>query len=150
MSYSNFTVAIKSTLDFEAKKLADSRSLAFVDLAAESFSSDILESDQLSVCWDFASLQEDPFDPMYTVMFDIGVMAFLDPSQYVSLDLVSMFLDSFRIGKRFQIFDYSGDNLPTQAVGSLYVVASAVTPQQADKATSLRFVSVTAKALRYS
>lgn len=148
MSYSTFTVAIKSTLDYEAKKLADSKGLPFVDLAAASFESSVLESDQPAVCWDFASLQVDPFDPMYTVMFDIGVMTFLDPAQYVSLDIVSMFLDAFQVGRNFQIFDYSGDEMPTMATGSMHVIASAITPQQADRATGLRFVSVTAKVLR--
>jgi hypothetical protein len=148
MSYSKFTLALKSSLDFYAKQLADSKGMPFVDLAAETFSKEVLESDQPAICWDFSSVRVDPVDPMYTVMFDIGIMTFLDPSQYVALDLVSMFLDAFQVGKRFTIRDYSGVVTPTTDAGYMLITASAITPQQADSATGLRFVTVTAKAIR--
>lgn len=148
MSYNTFSLALKSTIDYQAKLLADTKSLPFIDLAAESFDVDILESDQPAVVWEFASVTEDPMDPLYLVLFDIGVMTMADPSQYISLDYVSMFLDAFRAGRSFQIMDYSGDDAPTQVVGSLFIVSSAITPQQADRVAGLRFITVTARAAR--
>jgi len=149
MSYNTFSLAIKSTLDFTAKRLADSKALAFVDLSAAEFSPEVMESDKPAVVWEFATLSEDPRDPLWLCTFDIGIMTFLDPSQYLSLDLISMFLDAFKAGSTFQIFDYSGDVAPTQTVGSMYVIASGVSPHQADSATGLRFVTVTARAIRH-
>jgi hypothetical protein len=148
MSQHQFILDIKSTLDFEAKRIADSLALPFVDLAAESFDSDVLESDEPAIVWDFSSLMEDPQDPMYTVMFDLGVMTFMDPAQYVGLGLIGKFQNAFTVGSRFVVKDYSGDNLPSVSTGTLMVTAISLTPQQADRATGLRFVSVTAKAIR--
>jgi len=151
MSYSTFTKAVKSTIDFYALQLAVSKGLPFIDLASERFSTDVLESDQPAVCWEFASISEDPMDPLWLVMFDIGVMTALDPSQYESLDYVSMFIDTFKAGKSFIVCDYSlapdEENLPVEA-GSLFIVSSGVTPQQADRVSGLRFVTVTARASR--
>jgi len=149
MSYSIFTLALKSTLDYQAKLLANSKSLPFVDLTAPSFDTHVLESDQPAVCWEFSTLSEDPVDPLWLCAFDIGVMTALDPSQYQSLDLVSMFLQAFKTGNRFDIKDYSGDLAPTQTLGALYVIASGVIQQQSDQVTGLRFVTVTARAHRY-
>lgn len=149
MSYSKFALSLKSTLDYEAKLLADSKGLPFIDMNAEGFETTTLESDQLAVCWEFASMSEDPRDPFYIVMFDIGVAAFLDPAQYISLDTVSMFQDAFSVGRSIAVKDYSGDDMPTQQEGMLYVVASGITPQHAERTTGLRFITVTARAVRY-
>ena len=148
MSYNIFTLALKSTLDYEANLLAVSKGLPFIDLAAPSFDTSILESDRPAVCWEFSTIQEDPIDPLWLCSFDIGVMTMLDPSQYVSLDLVSMFLNAFKTGTRFVIKDYSGSLAPTQVLGYLHVISSGVVQQQADQSTGLRFVAVTARATR--
>lgn len=151
MSYNTFTKAVKSTIDFYALQLAVSKNLPFIDLASERFSTDILESDQPAVCWEFASIEESPRDPLWVVMFDIGVMTALDPSQYESLEYVSMFIDTFKAGTSFIVCDYSqapDEENPPEPVGSLFIVSSGVTPQQADRVSGLRFVSVTARACR--
>lgn len=148
MSYDDFALALKSTLDYHAKQLADSKGLPFVDLAAAPFDSDVLESDQPAVCWEFATLAEMPVDPLWYTEFDVGAMALLDPAQYISLDIVGAISNLFKSGSIFTIMDYSGDEMPTTVVGSLFIVSSGVAPQQADRATGMRFVSVSARAVR--
>lgn len=149
MSYAEFTLALKSTLDYEAKQLADQLGLPFVDLNSESFNIEELEGDQPFVCWEFASVNEDPRDPLYLVMFDIGVATFMDPSQYISLDLLGAFNDHFRTGRIIQVYNYSGADMPDTVAGTMFVTASGVTPQQADRAIGLRFITVTARANRH-
>jgi hypothetical protein len=149
MSDSRFILAMKSTLDYEAKLIADSRGLPFIDLDAENFETELLESDEFAVCWQFASATEDPMDPLYVVLFDVGVMGMLDPAQYISLEHLSIFLDHFKSGMTFQIKDYSGTEMPVEVLGTLFVTGSAITPQQSDRATGIRFVTVTARASRH-
>jgi hypothetical protein len=148
VSYGDFALALKSTLDYHAKLLADSKGLPFVDLAAAPFESDVLESDQPAICWEFATLSEMPVDPLWHTEFDVGAMAMLDPAQYISLDIVGAISNLFKPGARFEIRNYSGDEMPTETAGSLFIVSAGVAPQQSDRATGMRFVSVGARAVR--
>lgn len=148
MSYAGFTLALKSTLDYHAKLLANSKGLPFIDLAGAPFESDILESDQPAICWEFATLAEAPIDPLWYAEFDVGAMTMLDPAQYVSLDIIGSLIDLFRPGKVFPIYDYSGVSMPTVRLGTLSIVSAGVASQQADRAVGVRFVSVSARAVR--
>ncbi len=148
MSYQDFTLALKSTIDFQAKQLADAAGLPFLDLAASPLDQDIVESDQPAVCWEFATMAEMPQDPLWVAEFDVGAMTMLDPAQYISLDIIGQISEKFKQGTSIQIMDYSGAATPTQVLGSLYIVASGVSPQQSDRATGLRFVTVSARAVR--
>ena len=148
MSYNKFTLAVKSTIDYQANLLAASKGLGFIDIAAPAFELATLETGGPAVIWEFSTIQEDPFDPMWLVAFDIGIMAFADPAQYISLDLISMFLQAFKTASIFNIMDYSGTTPPTQKLGTMFVVSSGVTQHQQDQATGLRFVTVTARCCR--
>ncbi len=148
MSYQKFTLALKSTIDYYVKQVADSKGLPFLDLASVFNESDLLESDQPIICWEYSSVGEFPQDPMWHAEFEVGAMVMLDPSQYTSLDLVGAINDTFKPGTTLDIKDYSGDVLPTTVEGRLFIVSAGVSPQQADRATGIRFVNVTAKATR--
>lgn len=148
MSYATFSLAIKSTIDYEAKQLADSRGLPFLDLAAAEFDTAIVESDQPAICWDFEAIDEHPFDPLWTCSFSIGAMAMLDPSQYISLDLVGIVSEKFAVGTSHDIFNYSGTTV-SELVGQFYVVSCGLAPAQQDQATNVRFVTVSVRAVRY-
>lgn len=149
MSLADFTVAIKSTIDFHAKQIADSKGLPFLDLASAPFDNALVESDQPAVCWEFSTISEMPRDPLWYAEFDVGAMTMLDPSQYISLDIVGAIAEVFKTGATLSIKDYSGADAPEAAVGSLHIVASGVAPQQMDRATGVRFVSIAARASRY-
>ena len=149
MSYATFSLHLKSTIDFHAYNLATAKSLPFLDLAAASIDPAITESDQPAICWTFDDIQEFPIDPMWAASFDIGAMTMLDPSQYISLDIVGAIADAFKIGTSIDIYDYTGDTMPTEATGTLTVVSCGVAPQQQDKVTSVRFVRVSVRAVRY-
>jgi len=149
MSYATFSVALKSTIDYLAKQIADAKGLPFMDLASSEFDTAIVESDQPAICWDLTSIDETPFDPMYTASFNIGAMTMLDPSQYISLDLVGEISSVFRVNESHDIKDYSGEVSSTELVGKFYVVTCGLAPAQQDLATNVRFVAVTVRAVRY-
>ena len=149
MSYATFSLHLKSTIDFHAFNLATSKNLPFLDLAASSIDPAITESDQPAICWTFDDIQEFPRDPMWAASFDIGAMTMIDPSQYISLDIVGAIADTFKIGSQFDIYDYSGSAMSSEVTGKMVVVSCGVAPQQQDKVTSVRFVRVAVRAVRY-
>jgi hypothetical protein len=148
MSYATFSLHLKSTIDYHAYNLAQSKGLPFLDLAAATVDPAITESDQPAICWTFDDIGEFPQDPLWMASFDIGAMTLLDPSQYISLDIVGAIADAFKIGTEFDIYDFSGDDMPTEATGKMRVISCGVAPQQQDKETSVRFVRVGVVAYR--
>jgi len=150
MSAVDFALVLKSTIDYYAKQIADSKGLPFVDLDSMIANGQTLQSDQPSVCWDLGNLIEDPRDPLWLVTFNVGAITGLDPAQYVSLDLIGEFVDIFKSGSTFQIMDYSQASMPTQILGTMFVISSAVAPQEQDRAAGVRYVTVTARAVNYA
>lgn len=148
MSYATFSLALKSTIDYLAKNLADTKGFPFFDLASAEFDTALVESGKPAICWDFESIDEMPRDPMWTCSFSIGAMALIDPSQYISLDIVGAISDAFKIGESYDIRDYSGD-LASGVVGRFMIVSCGLAPAQQDQATNVRFVMVSARAVRY-
>ncbi len=148
MSYANFSVSLKSTIDYLAKRIADTKNLPFLDLTASVYDSSIVESDKPAVCWTLSSLDEYPFDPLWVGGFEIGAMTMLDPSQYISLDITGAITDVFRVGSSFEIMDYSGDEQPTNVEGRFIVTSCGIAPTQQDQETNLRFIVVTIRASR--
>jgi len=148
MSLISFPAAIKSTLDYRAKLIADGLGLPFLDLDTALIDSEVIESDQPAVCWEFTGIEESPKDPLWLVAFDIGAMTMADPAQYVSLGVVGALVDFFHSNMRIVIRDYTGVNMPVIDLGYLSVHSVGVTPQQKDKLAGFRFISVTARASR--
>lgn len=149
MSYMSFPLDLKSTLDFQVSSLASNLGLPFVDLAASSFDSSILESDQPAICWEFATIQEHSIDPMWLVTFDVGAITHLDPSQYLSLNIVGNLLEKFKQGNRIEIYDYTQATVSPLQLGAMTVTQTNVIAQQQSEASGVRFVTVTANALRF-
>jgi hypothetical protein len=149
MSYNTFSISLKSTIDYLAKQVADSKGLPFLDLAAAAFDPSVFESDQPAICWDLASIHEHPRDPMYTATFDIGAMTMLDPSQYISLDIVGDIANLFQVGVTLDIYDYSGAFTSVQKLGRMRVIQCGLSPSQQDAQTNVRFVTVTVMAVRF-
>jgi hypothetical protein len=149
MSYSTFSLALKSTIDYIAKQVADSKSLPFIDLTASVLDPEVVESDQPAICWSMSSLDEHPFDPLWVASFEIGAITMLDPSQYISLDITGALTDVFRVGASFDIRDYSGAEIPTKLEGRFIIISSGIAPTQQDQETNLRFIVVTIRASRH-
>lgn len=149
MSNAAFAVSFKSTIDYLAKQVADAKGLPFLDLASDEFDKAIVESDRTAICWDLTSLDETPFDPMYTASFEIGAMTFLDPSQYNSLGIAGAMSEVFKVTTSYEIRDYSGDTA-SEIVGKFFVVSCGLAPVQQDQVTNVRFVSVVVRAVRYA
>lgn len=148
MNYSEFTLATKSTLDYHIKKLADQKGLGFIDLDVDLYNAELAESDAPAFCWEFANFFEAPIDPLYSLEFDVGVRATKDPAQYMSLAMAGEVKQLFRPSAIFTIMDYSKVAAPLLEMGKLYIANSAVAPMQGDRIVGLRFVSVSARAVR--
>ena len=149
MSYENFGLALKSTIDFYAKQVADVKGLPFMDLASAQIDVSIIESDKPAICWELGEFEEFPFDPLWTLSFDIGAMTALDPSQYISLDITGAISQMFKVGSDFEIRDYSGDVAGTDVVGKFTIVQTGAAPPQQDRIVNVRFIHVAARAVRY-
>ena len=148
MSYETFAKALKSTIDFNAKQLADELDLPFLDLSDIAIDPAVIDSDQPAICWELDSIEEYPIDPLWSADFDIGAMTILDPSQYTSFGISGAIANKFKKGVSYEIFDYSGATVPTQSEGRFFVTHCGTTPQQQDQLTNLRFVSVSIRATR--
>lgn len=149
MSYETFGLALKSTIDYHAKRVADGKGLPFMDLAAAQIDSSVIESDKPAVCWELGEFEEFPMDPMWMLSFDIGAMTALDPSQYISLDITGAISQMFRVGTSFDILDYSGEVLEPEVLGRFTITQTGAAPPQQDRIVNVRFIHVSAKAIRY-
>jgi hypothetical protein len=148
MSYATFSVALKSTIDFLTKEVADGKSLPFFDFASPEFDMTLVAPEKPAIFWDFTGLDETPFDPLYTASFDVGAMTMLDPSQYISLDIIGAISEKFRVGTSHDIYDYSGDVASNVFEGRFHIVSCGLSPSQQDQSTNVRSVSVVIKVLR--
>lgn len=148
MAHDKFPLIIKSTVDYLAGLLATEVGVPFIDLDGAELSAGLLETDQSALAWSLATLSEDPRDPLWTMEFEIGAKTSNDPSQYTSLDLVSLVRKQFYVGAVMDVMDYTGTAAPTVKAGKLIISSVATAPQQFDRTSGLRLVSVTAKVMR--
>lgn len=143
----SFPLAFKSTIDKIIKDLADSRGYDFIDLDGSYLLSDVMESQATALAWTQISLVEAPRRPLWMAEFDAGGKTSADPSQYLSMETVSLITDIFRVGSSFHVFDYSGMAMPTQRMGEVFVTSVGVSPAQFDRVAGLRLVRVTVSAI---
>ena len=147
--FSEFILAVKSTIDREGKQLASDLGIAdFVDLDDPLLASKVLTGTSPALVWKFSGLLEDPIDPLYSLSFVIGVKTTSDPANYTMLDFVSRMKEVFRVGVFMEIKDWSkAVELPT-IHGSMYFTESGVEQQVSDKESGIRLLAVEAKVAR--
>jgi hypothetical protein len=149
MSYEIFPLAVKSTIDKLAIGLADSESLAYIDIDGVLLEAALVESDQPALGWSLSTMADSPMDPMYYLEFEIGGITAIDPAQYKALDIVGLTRSVFKPGTDIPVFDYSGEVAGVEQLGIIHVTWSGVAPKQFDRAAGLRMATVQARALRF-
>ena len=149
MSEEGFPVALKSTIDKIGYDLAQTESppVQFVDLDNVVNTTELLTSEDTALIWSMSVLAPTPRDPLYSCAFSIGARTVNDPANYDIMLLVGKLKAAFNIGSTIAIFDYTGVTAGPK-VGILTVSNVAVMPQEFDKVSGIRMVSLEAKAQR--
>lgn len=145
-----FLVAIKSTLD----KLGNDLALAqptptkFVDLDDSTAVEAVMSSTDNAIIWELSGFDDNPQDPLYSVVFNIGARTSNDAANYSILTLVGKVREVFPIGAKLEVRDYS-DMVMSDVQGFLFITMINVNPQMYDRTSGIRMVTVSARAQRY-
>ena len=145
----DFLKALKSTVDKIGVDLglAETPQLKFVDLDNTVKAQEMFDSNDDYLIWEMLTLTEDPGDPLYTATFNIGARTVNDANNYDILTLAGKVKAVFKIGKRIDIHDYTG--LVAGVKGGFMVPTDvSVMPQQYERVSGVRMVTVVAKAQR--
>jgi len=145
----DFLLYVKSTLDKFGSDLAASLSIdRKVDLDDIVNTQELLASDETAIVWELTMMNDNPIDPLYDLLFSMGVKVTGDPSNYNMMTLLSAVQNLFPQGANLKIFDYSGDVAGTEQKGDFTVSDVRVDPQQFDRVSGIRLISVRAKVVR--
>lgn len=149
MSEQNFPVALKSTIDKLGYDLgqAESPPVNFVDLDNVVNTTTLLKSDDTALIWSMAALAPTPRDPLYAVSFQIGARTVNDPANYDIMLLVGKLKEVFNVGSSVAIFDYTGATAGAK-IGVLLISNVTVLPQEFDKVSGIRMISLEGRAQR--
>lgn len=145
----DFVTAIKSTIDRYGVAVAEAYGdLLFLDLDDSYNVSQVLETDEPAVVWQLMYLDEDPVDPMFKLAFVIGAKTVNDPGNYALLRIVDSFRQVFVQNDSIDIYDYSGEDAPTEKLGYMYFTGIDVEAHIADQQAGYRLATVTARVVR--
>lgn len=145
----NFLLHVKSTIDYYGSSLATSLGVTKkVDLDDIVKTKELLSSDETAVVWEVSMMRDAPIDPLYDLVFSMGIKINNDPSNYNMMTLLSEVKALFPVGDTFVIRDYSTATPPTLQEGTFTVSNVKVDPQQFDRVSGIRLVSIMAKAVR--
>ena len=144
---SDFTTALKSTLDKKGFDLAAAEGLTLVDLDDLVTTSELFHTNRNALVWEFSGISPDPAHPLYGFHFKMGARTVSDAANYNILRLVDDLSAAFEVGTRHEIHDLSGA-VAGPLVGTMFVTDIRVDPQMYDKDSGIRMVSVSGKCIR--
>jgi len=147
MSQDQFLLDIKSTLDKIAKDKADELGVRMIDLDNTVETQELFSSEDDAIVWEYGTLAPDPRDPLYVLTFNIGGRTVKDSANYTMLGINGTVQELFEPCKRLEIKNYSGV-VESEIRGFLNITQVIVSPQQYDKVSGVRMMSVTARAMR--
>lgn len=149
MSQESFPVALKSTVDKLGwgLALAETPAVKFVDLDNVVNTAALFESNDTAMIWSMAVLVPTPSDPLYACSFTIGARTVNDAANYDIMLLVGKLGNVFQEGVIIGIHDYTGAAAGPR-IGVLTVTKVTVLPQEYDKVSGIRMISVEARAQR--
>jgi len=147
MSQELFLLAIKSTIDKLAGELATTEGLSLIDLDNTVEMQELFSSEDNAVVWEYGTLAAEPRDPLYMLTFNIGARTVKDSANYNILSLTGKVQELFKVCSRIEVKDYSG-LVESGVMGYIMPNHAAVTPQQYDKVSGIRMMTVTARAQR--
>ena len=149
MAMGNFLLYVKSTIDRFGSDLATALAISNkADLDDIANTKELLASDETIVVWEVTTLTDSPMDPLYELLFSIGIKTTKDPSNYNMMSLLGQVQNMFPQGANLPIMDYSGDLPPTVREGDMTISDVRVAPQQFDRASGIRLITVRAMVVR--
>lgn len=149
MSQESFPVALKSTIDKLGWDiaLAETPAVKFVDLDNVVNTATLFESDDTALIWSMSVLVPTPQDPLYACSFNIGARTVNDPANYDIMLLVGKLGDVFQEGALIDVHDYTG-TVAGPKMGVLTITKVTVLPQEYDKVSGIRMISLEARVQR--
>jgi hypothetical protein len=148
MAYNDFLLAAKSTVDKLGLDLAANVGMEFIDLDNVVKTQELFSSDKDAVVWEFNTFTESPKDPLYLLTFNIGGRTVRDSASYVMLKLNESIREVFSLCARIQVKNYS-EEIEGPLLGYFMPTEVVITPQQYDKVSGIRMMTVTARSNRY-
>jgi hypothetical protein len=145
-----FFLAVKSTIDKIGSDLAAASALGTkaTDMDDYTATEEIFHSESSAVLWELSSMDEDPRDPMYSVVFNIGARTCNDAANYKLAKVLGEISSMLGKDLRIPIKDYSGA-VASAPLGFLHIVKQQSAPQSFDRTSGIRMIQVTARALRW-
>ena len=149
MSEESFPVALKSTIDRIGLDLAEAETppLKLVDLDNVVNTTELMTSEDSALIWSMSVLVPTPTDPLYGCSFTIGARTVNDPANYDIMLLVGKLSTYFQEGVIIDIKDYTGA-VAGPKIGVLTITRNTLLPQEYDKVSGIRMVSVEGRAQR--
>lgn len=148
MAGNEFILQVKSTLEYLAVQIAASLpgTVDQFELDDTVNTAAKMESASPAIVWQLMMLDPDPMDPLYRVVFGIGAKTVADVGNAVMMQLVSAVHTQLPVGAQIDVMDYT-IAVPTKT-GVLLVTAPALDPQQFEAASSIRLMTINAKAIK--
>lgn len=147
---SDFTSFVKSTIDKAGVDIATAfgGDTQFVDLDDSVKVDELMSGSQSAIVWTLMTLEEDPIAPLYSLTFGIGAKTTSDPGNYNMTDLLDAVKGTIQKGSSMVIKDWSpGGDSGVSSHGTMFFTDVSVDPQLFDKASGIRLISVSAKAV---
>jgi len=145
----DFPLYVKSTLDALSKALATSAGFQWFEADSVGAWAATQESKEPAVVMSLAHIAEDPMDPCYEAIVELGVQVTLDPTQRVSMKGISLVGTAFAVNGRVEVKNYTGTSAPTAVLGYGTVVEAQTEPSLAGKTSSVRMWSLRMKFVRF-
>ena len=149
MSPSEFSLAVKSTIDKLIYELASSNNYDFFDLDGSYLLPEQAESTKPAIAWGLLNFSERGRDPFYTIHFEVGAKTANDESQYTSMNLLGLIQGAFPVNKSIYVSDYSKESGPSVVSGCMTITSSVSTPPSFDKVSGTRAVQLIAAVQRF-
>jgi len=145
----DFYSQVKSTIDKAGVDIAQAYggSIKFVDLDDSVEVESLLSSDETAVVWELISLAEDPVAPLYTLQFGIGAKTTKDAGNYNMSDLLDAVHTTIKKDGSLDVVDYTPSGDGSTKRGYIYFTDVSVDPQLFDKASGIRLISVSGRAV---
>lgn len=145
---SDFYLSVKSTIDRLAFDIGADLSVGVVELDDTVNVDEALASPDDLIIYHLVSMDENPFDPLWAVAFEIGAKTVSDAANYDMARLISGVRDRVYKGGYIEVKDYSNVAPPTSNEGYIYFSDMNVDPQAFEGASGLRLWTVLGRAVR--
>lgn len=144
-----FPAHFKSTIAVLVNQLAQANGFAYFEGDAVGMWATVQESQGPALGHELHHWAEDPMDPCYEAIIEIGPQTSLDADQIKSMEAIGFIGSAFRVGTQISIADHTGTVAPVTFVGVATVVENMTQPSDPGKTSSMRMWRIKLKATRF-